>query len=382
MEVLNFADVSFFQQSGGVPIDRKYTQDLWSYGVYAGFAWDFLDEFTLEGGVRWNWDRKDIALVVERPTATNPSDGQLIGSAPTGTLTLSYKFSDEISAYWKYSHGWKPGTFNTIAQVCSVGEVQCGLTSAEPETIDAWETGLRGAWLDGRLQATGSLFYYKYENYQVFVVQDAVGAPPTLQIVNANDAQVFGAEVELRAEPLVDLVPPEFEGLVLSARGGWLESQFLNFVVTTTTAATGGGNVTQIQRDYSGNQLINSPRFKLSGSGEWTFDLGRFGALIPRYDFSWSSDIYFDPNEGRGNPNRLGALFMPKYGVGQRRYWIHNVRLGYRVPEGNIEIAGWARNVTNKVYKTYSFDASGFNAVVINFLGEPRTYGLDLTIRF
>jgi len=380
MEVLNFSDVSFFQQSGLVPINREYTQDLWSYGVYAGFAWDFLDEFTLEGGVRWNWDRKDIGLVVERPTATNPSDGQLIGSAPTGTLTLNYKFSEDVSAYWKYSHGWKPGTFNTIAQVCSAGQAQCGLTSAEPETIDAWETGLRGTWLDGRFQGTGSLFYYKYENYQVFVVADASGAPPTLQIVNANNAQVFGAEVEFRLEPLADLVPPEIEGLVLSARGGWLESQFLDFVTVASRATQEG--VIEVQRDFSGNQLINSPRFKVSGSGEWTFDLGRFGAIIPRYDFSWSSDIYFDPNEGRGAPNSGGVLFMPKYAIGQRRYWIHNVRLGYRVPEGNIEIAGWARNVTNQVYKTYAFDASGFNQVIINFLGEPRTYGLDLTIRF
>jgi len=380
MEELNFADVSFFQNSGGVPINREYTQDLWSYGVYAGFSWDFLDEFTLEGGVRWNWDRKDINLVVQRPTATNPSDAQLIGNSPTGTLTLNYRFSEDVSAYWKYSHGWKPGTFNTIAQTCSVGELQCGLTSAEPETIDAWETGLRGTWLDGRFQGTASLFYYKYANYQVFVVADAVGAPPTLQIVNANDAQVYGAEVELRMEPLSDLVPPEIEGLVLSARGGWLQSQFLDFVTVVTRATQEG--IFEVQRDFSGNQLINSPRFKLSAAAEWTFDLGRFGAIIPRYDFSWSSDIYFDPNEGRGAPNRGGNLYMPKYAVGQRRYWIHNVRMGYRVPEGNVEISGWCRNLTNQVYKTYAFDASGFNQVVINFLGEPRTYGLDLTVRF
>jgi len=380
MEELNFADTSFFQTSGGVPIDRAYTQKIWSYAAYASFAWDFLDEFTLEGGVRWNWDRKDINLVVIRPTATNPSDGQLINSSPTGTITLNYRFSEDVSAYWKYSHGWKPGTFNTIAQTCSVGQPQCGLTFAEPETIDAWETGLRGSWLDGRIQGTGSLFYYKYANYQVFVVADASGAPPTLQIVNANDAQVYGAEVEFRVEPLVDLVPPEIEGLVLSTRGGWLQSQFLDFVTVVTRATQEG--IIEVQRDFSGNQLINSPRFKLSAVAEWTFDLGRFGAIIPRYDFAWSSDIYFDPNEGRGAPNAGGTLFMPKYAVGQRRYWIHNVRLGYRVPEGNIEIAGWCRNCTNTVYKTYAFDASGFNQVVINFLGEPRTYGLDLTIRF
>src|SRR5262249_40407854 len=35
---------------GQTSFQRAYTQDLWSYGVYTGFSWDFLDDFTLEGG--------------------------------------------------------------------------------------------------------------------------------------------------------------------------------------------------------------------------------------------------------------------------------------------------------------------------------------------
>jgi len=380
-ETLNFEDKSLFQLSGNQVVSRTFTQKDYSYGVYAGFSWDFLDEFTLDGGVRWNWDRKDFDIVVQRGSFDpNVNSEQLVGSAPTGALTLNYRFSDEVSAYWKYTHGWKAGTFNSIAQLCDSIDQSCGLTSAEPEVIDAWETGLRGTWLDGRVQAGGALFYYKYADYQVFVVQDSKGAPPSLQILNANDAQVYGAELDLRIEPLVDLVPPELEGLVISSRAGWLESQFLDFVTVSTREFVEG--TFAVEQDFSGNQLINSPRFKLSASAEWTFDLGRWGAIIPRYDFSWSSDIYFDPNEGRGSTNRGAVLFMPKYAIGQRRYWVHNVRLGYRVPEGNIEIAGWCRNVANEVYKNYAFDASGFNQVVINFLGEPRTYGLDLTVRF
>jgi iron complex outermembrane receptor protein len=365
---------------------REYTQDLMSYAVYASFGWDFLDDFTLEGGARWNYDRKDFSFTQDTflPGSSfgisSASAQVLTGTAPTGTLTLNYRFTDEVSSYWKYSHGWKPGTFNSIATLCNVVDQTCGLTTAEPEMIDAWEAGLRGTWLDGRLQAGAALFYYMYNNYQVFVVADAEGSPPAFQIVNASDAEVYGAELDLRLEPLADLVPPEYEGLVLSARGGWLESQFLDFTTSQTQEIR--GKSTDVQQDFSGNPLINSPRFKLSASAEWTLDLGRWGALIPRYDFSWTSDVFFDPNEGRGAPDENGDSFLPKYAVGQEAYWLHNVRLGYRVPEGNIEIAGWARNVTDKVYKTYGFDASTFANVLINFVGEPRTYGMDLTIRF
>ena len=380
MEDLNFEDTSLFQ-NGGSQVDRIYTQKLYSYGVYAGFAWDFLDDFTLEGGVRWNWDRKDFDLTVLNRTSTNITSQQLIGSSPTGQLTLNYRFNEEVSAYWKFTHGWKPGTINSIAVVCNAEQQSgCAVTVADPETIDSWETGLRGTWLDGRVQTGSSLFYYKYTDYQVFVVKDATGAPPTLQIVNANDAQVYGAELDLRVEPLADLVPPEFEGLILTARAGWLESQFIDF--STTRTVFGQSGPIEVEIDLSGNQLINSPRFKASGGAEWTFDLGRWGALIPRYDFAWTADIFFDANEGRGAPNLVGQTVLPEYAVGQRRYWLHNVRLVYRVPEGNIEIGGWCRNLTDQVYKTYGFDASAFGNVVINFVGEPRTYGLDLTVRF
>jgi iron complex outermembrane receptor protein len=390
MEDLHYEDRTLVER-GLAGVDRDYTQDLKSYGVYAGFGWDFLDDFRLEGGVRWNWDRKDLDFTtwtirisgdqdeyIRGPA--DPAKERLVGKAPTGTLTLTYRFNEEVSSYWKYSRGWKPGTFNTIAKTQNVAAQSTSVTLAEPETIDAWETGLRGTWLDGRLTSGAALFFYKYANYQVFVVADAFGAPPTFQIVNANDAQVYGAELDLRLEPLVDLVPPELEGLVVTARAGWLESEFLDFSTSQTRFVS--NKPVDVQQDFTGNQLINSPRFKLSTAAEWTFDLGRWGAIIPRYDFAWSSDIYFDPNEGRGVKNEFGETFLPKYANGQRRYWVHNVRLGYRVPEGNIEIAGWCRNLTDEVYKTYAFDATTFAKVLINFVGEPRTYGLDLTVRF
>src|SRR5262249_36496951 len=113
-----------------------------------------------------------------------------------------------------------------------------------------------------------------------------------------------------------------------------------------------------------------------------TFDLGRWGALIPHYDFAWTSDIAFNANAGFGSPSVLNVDYLPKYTAGQPAFWLHNVRLAYRLPQGNVEIAGWCRHVTAKGYKTLAFAASTFSNVVVNYVGEPRTYGLDLTVRF
>ena len=134
--------------------------------------------------------------------------------------------------------------------------------------------------------------------------------------------------------------------------------------------------------DYAGNQLINSPKLKVSGALEYPLELGRYGALLPRYDFAWTDDIFFDPTEGRGSPNSQNELFLPEYATGQKAYWLHNIRVGYRTEDGKLEIAGWVRNLTDEVYKTYGFDASSFAKVVINYVGEPRTYGLDFIVHF
>ena len=33
-------------------------------------------------------------------------------SEPTGSVSLTYHFGEDVSAYWKYSHGFKPGHYN------------------------------------------------------------------------------------------------------------------------------------------------------------------------------------------------------------------------------------------------------------------------------
>ena len=171
---------------------------------------------------------------------------------------------------------------------------------------------------------------------------------------------------------------------MLTGRFGWLQSQFLDF----TNELFRGDNSIPPQVitkyiDYSGNPLINSPKFKLSGAAEWTFDFGRWGAVIPRYDFAWSDDIFFDPSAGKGvgTAANFNPVY-PDYAIGQPAFWLHNLRLGYRTPEGNVEIGVWVRNLEDTRYKTYGFDAGQFSKVVINFVGPPRTIGLDFSVNF
>jgi len=363
-----------------IQILQTYSQGIDSFGVWGEFGWEFADDFTLEGGVRFNWERKvfDFRRIQTSPFDDDTSKQDATWQTPTGQIILTYHIDEDVAAYARYSRGFKAGHFNALA-----GE---NLTNppADEEYNDSWEAGLRGAWLDRRVSLATAFFYYRYENYQVFLFTDSADAatPPVLEILNAKQAENFGIEVEGTFLPLRGWAPRLVEGLRVSGNFSWLHGEYIDFVASRFFQIGSGGGPVPIPVDYSGKRLQNAPEYKVSATAEWTFDLGRFGYLIPRYDVNWSDDVFFDPNEGRGSVDPTGGPALVEYGVGQPQYFLHNVRLAYRTPTGNVEVAGWIRNVEDRVYKNFAFDASRFTGIVINFPGEPRTLGVDVTFAF
>lgn len=364
---------------------RDWTQKLWSGAGYLSFDWDFWDDFTLDGGVRYNWEAKSMDMFLlalgQRPEAdrlgqdtrqsTNLSKNR-IWQAPTGTIRLTYRFREDIQAFLKYTRGWKGGHFNTTVSAGS------DITVGEPETIDSFEGGLKGSWLNGRLGLTTSLFHYAYQDYQIFTVIIPLNGTPEFVVLNASDAEVYGGELELTARPIT--------GMFLQGRVSWLESQFLDFVQKQARSQqVGNRQVVQIRElDFSGNRLLNSPQYKLSLTAEQTLPLGRYGSLTFRWDGAWTADTYYDASEGKGTPTFDGVYYFPNNTIGQAAYWLHNFSLAYRTPDGRVELSAWVRNATDEVYKTFAFDASALltNSTTIYFLGDPRTYGLSLTATF
>ncbi len=364
---------------------RKYTQQIRSFGAYGEFERDFWDDYTLDGGVRWNWENKEIRMKVLtgfRETPEERAVRELLADrfrpaetwqAPTGTIRLTYRFREDTRAFWKYTRGWKAGHFNATAP-----PTPRGVSVAEPETIDAFETGVIGSWFDGRVSLDLTGFYYAYEDYQVFTTESNFGALPAFVVLNADNAEVYGAEADLVVRP--------WAGAFLNARASWLESRFTDFVQFHIVQDFILRPVTLIREvDNTGHRLLNSPRFKVSLSVEQALPLGpggRYGALIPRYDGVWTDEAFFDGTEGRGIPNTNGTVNLPKHTIAQRAFFLHNARLSYALPAGGPVISLWVRNIEDTVYRTFGADASIFLGTSLHFVGEPRTYGVDVIVHF
>jgi iron complex outermembrane receptor protein len=367
------------QNPFGFPTIRDYDQDLLGWLVYGGFSLDFWDDyFTLDAGLRYNWEKKEFKITQENrpPTPVNSDDDDAIWQEPTYTVGITYRPSDWLRIYWKYTHGFKAGHFNTNR----VGTLDNPASPADAETIDAFEVGFSGSAWDYRVRASGALFHYDYDNYQVFNIESEPLRTPVLEIINANDAENYGGEVELLINPLRGFVPREVEGLEIVLRGGWLNTEYLDFTDEQTDLQD--GKRTEILADFSGNQLINAPELSFSGSLAWTLDLGDFGYLTPRWDFAWTDDTPFDASESRGQLDVNGETSKPKGSIGQPDFWLHNVRLDLRSADDRFGIGAWCRNVLDQRYRTFAFDASRFGKLIINFVGDPRTCGAGASFRF
>ncbi len=368
---------------GGRPvaIKRDYTQDTRAFGIWGGFEWDLWDDLTLEGGLRFNYERKefdltrkDIVLDLALPARTGKQ--RETWQEPTGEIALRYHLDLDSAVYLKYGHGFKAGHFNALPGINDVAK-----PPADEEINDAWEIGLSGSWLDRRVFSSLSFFYYRYQGYQVFHIRDDPRVNPVLEILNAEEVENYGVEIEARFEPLRGWTPRLLEALRLSGHFAWLHGEYIDFQLVELEEFS-GSRVLPISFDFSGNKLQNSPEFGFSATAEWTLDLGRWGSLIPRYDVNWSDDVFFNIREGRGLRKGGGSEELPEFAIGQPAFFLHNVRLTYRTPAMNIEVAGWIRNLDDQVYKTFAFDVSRFRGVVVNYVGEPRTLGVDFTITF
>jgi outer membrane receptor protein involved in Fe transport len=357
--------------------ENKFDQEIYSFGVYADVEYEFLEGFTLAGGLRYNWERKQFEVQDTNIAAlfsfTVGSENQLTWDDVTGFGEIRYDFTEEIGTYVKYTRGFKAGHFNPSrpedAEIPDSG-------FADPESIDAYEWGLDFAGWEGRVSGNAALFFYNYKNYQVFRLTTT---PQGVfrEIQNARKARNLGAEIEITLLPLEGIAPEAIEGLRLNFRGGWLDTEFLEF--TNVEARTLAGFQSSVVIDNTGNPLISAPSLQASLTVTWPIQTDRIGRITPQYDLSWSDDVPFDPNRGRGQVTGRGASLYPPFQIGNRAYTIHNVRLTYEPPgESGMRISGWCRNVTDERYTDFSVDLTNFAGLQLHYVADPRTCGADV----
>lgn len=169
-------------------------------------------------------------------------------------LGLRHEFSDELSAGYVVSRGYRSGGISlNPTGVDAVVEY-------DPEFVINHELSVRSQWLDNRLTVNGNLYYMKWEDQQV-QARGITGGVYDRYITNAGSSTLKGAELDVSYR--ADM------GLRLFANLAIAKTRYDDFKVGNT--------------DYSGNQFQYAP--EKTGAAGIGFDqgLGFSAYLIANY---------------------------------------------------------------------------------------------------
>jgi len=186
-----------------VPNDFTIT-DIKNIAAFGLISYDFSDRTTVTFEARWAEETVDrytrLQFIQEDITGTStPLPADAISAEETfdsfnPRITIDHRVSDESMIYALFASGNKPGGFNNATAI------RAGLPTYDEEEVDSIEFGTKNTLVGGRVTANVAMFFNQVDGYQL-TQNAAIGVNTTSAIINAGDADIFGAEIEVSAQP-------------------------------------------------------------------------------------------------------------------------------------------------------------------------------------
>lgn len=403
-------------------------------GLFGELYFDVSETVKLTLGLRYTRDEKRVrdrnllfnSLLVPPPVPTPLGSSTANGlpayrtdkatfSDTTGRFVVDWQFSDSTMLYGSYSRGYKGGGFNPPFDPALFPNAT---RTFDPETINAYEVGMKSTFADVGLVLNLAAFYYDYEGLQISRIVNRTS-------FNDNvDAEVTGFEAEFAWSPtdnllfngtlsLLDteignvsvadprdpaagiseatvvkdvlssencvilwngspdpattlpLLDPAFGLLPFSDCGELQENMDLfNFALGTTYSYTDA-----VQKNINGNPLQGSPETSFSIGAQYTFRITEDLELTPRVDYYWQDDnqgrIYNSPVDRIESWDILNAQITL---APEDQRWFFKVFVQNLADDDNI----------TGMY----LDAAAVGLSTNVFLLEPRRYGATFGITF
>ena len=271
-----------------------------------------------------------------------------------GQISLDYRLTDNTLLYSLVSRGYKAGGVNGEA----LGKAQSGGLAPsmvnflqarlefDTETLFNYEFGLKGMYLDDRLELRIAAFFMDRDDIQL---KGWYNEGPVF--VGYLDNAASGENYGLELESLWRIS----ERWQVFANIGWLDTEIDNFIV----------NVDDTLVDKSGREQAHAPEYQFNIGA--LIDLGN--RLDLRLEIEGKDAFYFSDSHDQRSDS----------------YELLNASLGYAT--GPWELRIWGRNLTDQDYATRGFyfgnDPRKFyvNETYIQF-GEPRVFGINASYHF
>lgn len=322
-------------------VDVYVREPTRSYAEFGQVTWKFLPDTHLTLGVRNTDDTKGIGgnTLIDGFDAVHGSQTADF-SKVTYRVALDRQFTRDILGYVSWNTGFKSGQYSLV---------NFTEPPVKPETLSAFEIGIKTEFIDRRLRVNASAFDYKYRDIQVQEV--VVGGT---QLVNAAQATIYGLDLDTNAKLT--------GSLSLRASLEWLHPRYTNFPNDPSYVPAPAGGNDLITINGAGLHMTNAPDFSAYGAADYTTAVAG-GMLDVNLNESYSSGYYWDPD------NRLR----------QPAFALLGCYVKWTDGEGKWSYRLWANNVTSRHYYTYE-DAFAFGDIYSPAM--PTAYGLAVERQF
>ena len=353
----------FLQFQGNDPVRAN------SKAAFGTVIFHPTEAMTVTGGIRYTKEHKDYTFVrtqwdggqlndIFGVGALNGTVANYDGDKVDWRLSVDYRFSPEVLAYATVSTGFKGG--GVTARPFTKTQAVNG--TFDPETLRAYEVGLKTDLFDRKVRLNLSAFYNDYKNIQLPIGDCSVldgfapgtGPFPCAAIQNAGDGEMYGLEAEFAASPIT--------GLDIDASLSWIDGKWKRI----DAAAQGALRI---------EDPITTPAWRASFGIQYKADLGSSGSITPRFDLSYT---------GKQTIGRLitAGVFSPlQYNPS---ITLGNARVTWRNADEDLAVSLEVQNVFNKYYflplrfqAVYSFVGTSYSNV-----GRPREWGVTVRKTF
>jgi iron complex outermembrane receptor protein len=336
--------------------------------AYADASYEFLPGLTLRLGGRYSHDEKDFndtQRVVTLKGGFSPAAGGVVpagyavAAPPTytasatfhnfsGRAVLDYKVTRDVLAYASFSQGFKSGGFNAF-----------GLTPAfQPETIDAYETGVKSEFFERRLRFNADVFRYNYDNLQVRLPVPTGG----VNIQNAASARVQGIEFDTAATPI--------RGLKLGLNATYLDAKFTSGSlpeVPPNALFSFGANIPLQTVSIAGNTMSRAPKWQFGATADYEHPLSGDRTLSVGLSYRYQTKEYFLETNQDSPTFQQGAW-------GELGVHATLAKMGDR-----WSITAYGENILNDRHLTQITPLSAYPQGTLNL---PRRFGIRTGLKF
>ncbi|MDC6168099.1 TonB-dependent receptor [Paucibacter sp. XJ19-41] len=328
-------------------VSTRQTNKAWA--LFGSVNYRVSPDLNLRGGLRYTKDKKTLATTgtVNASAGTSASTND---SKVNWDLSGTYTLTPETNVYARVATGFRAAS---IYPASGFGPQ----SKARPETVTSYELGAKSEFWQRRARLSATLFSYEVKDQQLTAVG---GTNNTNTLLNASKGEGRGFELNL------ELLPTD--NLLLTLSTSYNDTKIKDRSLTMPQAGSGATMIgtPDANGNYSiyNNPLPNAPKWIANLTARYSMPTAAGNEFYVYTDWAYRSKVNFflyKSVEFTGKPLTEGGL-----------------RVGYIWDNGKYEVAGFVRNITDKVVVNGAID---FNNLT-GFINDPRTYGLQFKALF